>query len=132
MSECKESYAEYLEKLNNKIDENEPIITYNSKLSNSLQLGLECMTSKSQTGHVGKAANSSNTACQQHTLNENPALIQPAGCNMFNVQLNYNYNQAQSYGMVTSMWCLFVDQWNIWHQTHKISRNPSLEYEDTF
>ena len=94
MSECKESYAEYLEKLNNKIDENEPIITYNSKLSNSLQLGLECMTSKSQTGHVGKAANSSNTACQQHTLNENPALIQPAGCNMFNVQLNYNYNQA--------------------------------------
>ena len=52
------------------------------------------MTSKSQTGYVGKAANNSNVARQQHALNKDLALIQPARCNMFNVQLNYDYNQA--------------------------------------
>jgi len=93
-SECKESYTECLEKLNDRIDKDKPVVTHNSELSNGSQLGLEYMTSKSQTGHVGKAANNSNVTCQQHALNKDPALIQPARCNMFNIQLNYDYNQA--------------------------------------
>jgi len=64
LSECEESYTERLEKLNDRIDEDKPVIIYNSELSNGSQLGLEYITPKSQTGHVGKVANSSNVACQ--------------------------------------------------------------------
>ena len=39
-------------------------------------------------------ANSTSVVCQQDALNEDLALNQPARCNMFNVQLNYDYNQA--------------------------------------
>ena len=63
-SKYEESYAEWLEKLNNRMDEDEPVITSNYEPSISLQLRLEYMTPKSQTGHVGKVANSSNIACQ--------------------------------------------------------------------
>ena len=76
------------------MDKDEPVVAHNSKPSNGSLLGLEYVTPKSQTSHVGKVANSSNAVCQQCALNKNPALIQPAGCNMFNVQFNYNYNQA--------------------------------------
>jgi len=77
------------------------------------------------------------TALIQHALNEDPALIQPAECNMFNIQLNYNYNQALdpeswdgNFHVVSlhrSMEHLASDA-----QMHKTSRNPSLECEDTF
>jgi len=76
------------------MDEDKPVIAHDSEPSNGSQLGLEYMTSKSQTGHVGKTANSSNAACQQYALNKDPALIQLTGSNVFNIQLNYNYNQA--------------------------------------
>ena len=39
-------------------------------------------------------ANNTNNACQQCVSNEDPALNQPSGNNMFNIQLNYNINQA--------------------------------------
>ena len=45
-SECEESYTECLEKLNDKIDEDKPVVTHNSEPSNGSQLGLEYMTSK--------------------------------------------------------------------------------------
>jgi len=45
------------------MDEDKPVVAHNSELSNGSQLGLEYATPKSQTGHVGKASNSSNTAC---------------------------------------------------------------------
>ena len=64
LSKYEESYAERLEKLNDRIDEDKPVITYNSEPSNGSQLELEYITPKSQTGHVGKVANSSNIACQ--------------------------------------------------------------------
>ena len=47
-SEYKESYAKRLKKQNNKMDKNELVILFNSKLSNGSQL--EYVTSKSQTG----------------------------------------------------------------------------------
>ena len=62
-SKCEESYAEHLEKLSDRIDEDKPVITHNSEPSSSSQLRLEYVTPKSQTGHVGKASNSSNAAC---------------------------------------------------------------------
>ena len=74
------------------MDENDSVVTSNNEPSNGLQLGLEYMTSKSQTGQVGKAANSTNAACQQYALNIDPALNQPNGHNMFNIQLNYDLN----------------------------------------
>ena len=93
-SECEESYIKHLEKQNNKMNEDDSVVTSNSEPSNGSQLGLEYETPKSQTSYVGKAANSTNVACQQSALNKDLALNQPAGCNVFNVQLNYNYNKA--------------------------------------
>ena len=62
-SKCEESYAEHLEKLNDRIDEDKPVITHNSEPSSGSQLRLEYVTPKSQTGYIGKASNSSNAAC---------------------------------------------------------------------
>ena len=46
-SECKESYAECLEKQNDRMDEDDPVVVSNSELSNSSQLELEYKISKS-------------------------------------------------------------------------------------
>jgi len=69
------------------MDEDEPVAP-----SSSVQL--EYATSSSQNGQVSKAANITNAACQQHVSNEVPALNQPAGSNVVNIQLNYDINQA--------------------------------------
>ena len=87
LSDCEEDYATRLEKQNDRMDEDEPVAP-----SNSVQL--EYMTPKSQNGQVSKAANITNVACQQHVSNEDPALNQPAGNNVVNIQLNYDINQA--------------------------------------
>ena len=84
-SKCEESYAEQLEKLNDRMDEDKPVISSNCEPFISSQLGLEYATPKSQTDHVGKTANSTNAACQQHAPNEDTAWNQPDECNMFNV-----------------------------------------------
>ena len=75
------------------MDENEPIVASNNEPFHSSQVELEYMTSKSQS-HVGKVVNSTIAACQQHALNEDLTLNQPASYNMFKVQLNYNPNQV--------------------------------------
>ena len=85
LSKCKESYTECLEKQNDRMEEDDSVIISNSEPSNGSQLELKYATPKSQTGHVGKTANSTNAACQQHALNEDLALDQPARCNMFNI-----------------------------------------------
>jgi len=46
-SECKKSYVECLEKQNDRMDEDDPVVVSNSELSNSSQLGLEYKISKS-------------------------------------------------------------------------------------
>ena len=55
-SNCKEDYATRLEKQNDRIDEDKPIVP-----SSSVQL--EYMTSSSQNGQVSKVANVANTLC---------------------------------------------------------------------
>jgi len=59
LRECEESYAEHLEKQNDRMNEDDPIITSNNEPSNGSQLELEYKTPKSQS-HVGKVANSTN------------------------------------------------------------------------
>jgi len=46
-SEYKESYTECLEKQNDRMDKDDPVVVSNSELSNSSQLGLEYKISKS-------------------------------------------------------------------------------------
>ena len=58
---------------------------------------MEYATPKSQSSYVSKATNSSTSARQQFAPTVDPTLNQPASSNMFNVfnvQLNYNPNQA--------------------------------------
>ena len=87
LSDCKEDYTTRLEKQNDKMNKDEP-----AALSNSIQL--KYVTPKSQNGQVSKVANITNTTCQQHVSNEDPALNQLAGNNVINIQLNYDINQA--------------------------------------
>ena len=47
LSKCEESYAEHLEKLNDRIDEDKPVIAHNSEPSSGSQLRLEYVTPKS-------------------------------------------------------------------------------------
>ena len=51
LSECKESYAKRMEKQNNRMNKNKPVITTNSFIV------LEYTTLESQNGQVSKAAN---------------------------------------------------------------------------
>jgi len=57
LSECKESYAENIERQNNRMNEDKPVVLTNSTTA------LEYMTPESQKGQVSKAANNINTAC---------------------------------------------------------------------
>jgi len=88
LSKCKKSYAERMERQNDRMNENKPVI-----LTNSTTV-LEYMTLGSQKDQVSKTANNINAVCQQYVSNEALALNQPARNNMVNVQLSYNINQA--------------------------------------
>ena len=88
LSEYKKSYAERMERQNDRMNKDEPVIATNSSIV------LEYVTPESQKGQVSKVANNTSAACQQHVLNEVLALNQPAKNNMVNVQLSYNINQA--------------------------------------
>ena len=46
-SECEESYAKCLEKQNDRMNENEPVVASNNKPSHGSQVELEYMTPKS-------------------------------------------------------------------------------------
>ena len=107
-SNCEEDYATRLEKQNDRIDEDKPIVP-----SSSVQL--EYMTSSSQNGQVSKMANVTNTLCQQHVSNRVLALNQPAGSNMVIIQLNYDINQA-----------LKPESWD--GEFHAISLHGSIEH----
>ena len=65
-SNCEEDYATRIEKQNDRMDKDKPIVP-----SNSVQL--KYMTPKSQNGQVSKVANITNIAYQQHVSNEDPA-----------------------------------------------------------
>ena len=94
LSKCEENYTERMKRLNDMIVEEDPVIVSNSVLSLSTQVELEYVSPKSQSGHVSKATNNSISVRQQYAPTADPILNQPAGSNMFNMQLNYDPNQA--------------------------------------
>jgi len=83
-----------MERLNNMIVEEDPVVVSNSVLSLGTQVKLEYTSPKSQSGHISKVTNSSTSARQQCAPIVDPILNQPAGSNVFNMQLNYDPNQA--------------------------------------
>jgi len=107
-SDCEKDYATRLEKQNDRMDKDKPIT-----LSSSVKL--EYVTPSSQNGQVSKAANVTNASCQQHVSNSVPALNQPDGSNVVNIQLNYDINQA-----------LEPESWN--GEIHAISLHGSIEH----
>jgi len=68
LSKCKGSYAERMERQNDRMNEDKPVVLTNSATA------LEYTTPGSQKGQVSKAANNINVAYQQHVSNKAPAL----------------------------------------------------------
>jgi len=69
------------------MNEDEPITSVGN-------IQIEYVTQKGQKGQVSKAADNTNNMCQQCVSNENLVSNQPSDSNMFNIQLNYNIDQA--------------------------------------
>ena len=55
---------------------------------------IEYATKEGQNGLVSKAADNTNNACQQHVSNKDLVSNLPSSNNVFNIQLNYNIDQA--------------------------------------
>ena len=88
-SECDEDYAIRVQRESDKMVNDDLVI-----LSNSPQL--EYATPKSQVNQVSKVADLTSNTRQQHVENVGPALNSNLtdDSNIFNVQLNYDINQA--------------------------------------
>ena len=88
-SHCDEDYAIKVQRESDRIVKNDPVT-----LTNSPQL--KYISPKSQNNQVSKAANLTSNSKQQYVVNIGPALNNksPNDNNVFNVQLNYNINQA--------------------------------------
>jgi len=69
------------------MDEDKPVSFVGS-------IQIEYTTQEGQNGIVSKVADNTNNMCQQHVSNEDPASNLPPSNNMFNVQLNYDTDQA--------------------------------------
>ena len=54
----------------------------------------EYVTQERKKGQVSKAADSTDNMCHQRVPNEDPISSFPASNNMFNIQLNYDIDQA--------------------------------------
>jgi len=93
-SECEESYAERMERQNDMIVEEDSVVETNCVSSLGTQVELEYVAPKSQPSQVSQVTNSSTPARQQCGPSVEPTLNQPAGYNIFYVQLNYDPNQA--------------------------------------
>jgi len=87
LSDCEEEYHIRVKRECDRMNENDPVTSAGS-------IQIEYTIQEDQNGQVSKAANNTNNVCQQHVSNEDPALNQPSGNNVFNIQLNYNIDQA--------------------------------------
>ena len=87
LSDCKEEYHIRIKRKSDRMDEDSSIASADS-------IQIEYMTQEGQNDQVSKVADNTNNLCQQCISNEDLALNQPSRNNMFNIQLNYDINQA--------------------------------------
>jgi len=86
-SKSDKEYYVCVKRDSNRMDEDDPV----SPIGNSQD---EYMTQERKKDQVSKAADNTDNMCHQHVSNEDLASNLPSGNNMFNIQLNYNINQA--------------------------------------
>ena len=100
-------YHIHVKRDNNRIDENKPIPSAgNSQDEYAIQ--------KRKKGQVSKTSNSTDNMCHQWVFNENPVSSFPTS-NMFNIQLNYDIDQA-----------LDPESWN--SEFHTVSLYRSMKH----
>jgi len=95
--------------------DDEHVTISNGMLSLNTHINIKYVTPKSQIDQTSQAASISHSVSQQHVSNEDPHHNQNTGPNVFNVQLNYDLNQA-----------LDPDSWN--SSFHAVSLHDSIEY----
>jgi len=108
LSESNKEYHIYIKRDSNRMDEDEPIpSTGNSQDKYIIQ--------ERKKGQVSKTANSTDNICHQQVSNEDPASSFSTGNNVFNIQLNYDIDQA-----------LDPELWD--GKFHAVSLHESIEY----
>ena len=95
--------------------EDDHVIKSNGVSSLGTQINIEYSSPLSQQSLVSQAANNNTSSSQQHVSNKDPPLNQSSGSNMFNIQLNYDPNQA-----------LDPDSWD--GNFHAVSLHGSMKY----
>ena len=86
-SKCSEDYHVYVKRNSDRMDEDEPISSIGS-------IKVEFTSQGGQKDQVSKAADTTNDMLQQHVLSKDLALNSIPGNSMFNINLNYDINQA--------------------------------------
>jgi len=86
-SECSEDYHVHVKRDSNRMDENEPVGSISS-------IKVEYVFQRGQKDQISKAADTTNDTLQQCVPSEDLVLNSTPGNSMFNINLNYNINQA--------------------------------------
>ena len=86
-SECEEEYHIRVKRESDRMDKDEPV-------NSSSNFSLEYATQEGQNYQVSKAADPTHNTRMQCDPTAGPALNQPSSESMFNIQLNYDPNQA--------------------------------------
>jgi len=111
-SECDKEYHIHVQRESEKmVEDNNNIEPANSRGSIRLKYAIQ----EGQNNQGSKVANTSLNTRQQHTPTVGPALNSPLGENMFDIQLNYNPDQA-----------LDPELWD--GNFHAVSLHSSIEY----
>ena len=87
LSKSKEEYHIRIQRDNGKMDEDDLVLQYSNKQ-------VVNKTQKRKKELVSKAADNMNNILHQYVSNKVLTSSQPSGNNMFDIQLNYNINQA--------------------------------------
>jgi len=107
-SECDEEYHVRVKRRSDRMDEDEPVASVGS-------IQVEYASQEGRNGQVSEAADNTNNTSYQRVTNEDLASSSPSGNNMFNVQLNYDIDQA-----------LDPESWD--GKFHAISLHGSMEH----
>ena len=87
-------YVVWVKRDSDMVVEDDYVIKSNGVSSLGTQINIKYSSPSSQQGLVSQAANDNTSLSQQHVSNKDPLLNQSSSSNMFNIQLNYNPNQA--------------------------------------